>query len=69
MMGYGIMGWGWLYWIIICAVIVGLLAYVMTNRSVEGGRKNRSMEILKERFARGEIEQEEYEEKRHVLSH
>ncbi len=67
MMWHGTMGFGWvfwIFWILIAVVIIWLMAYVLkTNHPVEGSRENRALEILKERFARGEIDEEEYDRK------
>jgi putative membrane protein len=68
MMGYGIMGLGWLIGIIIIAGLVWFLVYAgKTKRSREPGSAGDALEILKQRFARGEIAQEEYEAKRRIL--
>lgn len=67
-MWYGTMGWGWIFWIVLVVAIVWLLAYVLKGqRSTEGGHEDRALEILKERLARGEINEEEYEKKRKIL--
>ena len=64
MMGYGSYGgiFMWLIWI----VIIGAIVYLMVNRSRTGGRSEgpateRPEDILKGRYARGEIDKEEYE--------
>lgn len=71
------MGWsgGWAYWpaawmifaplcmLIFLAVCVGVL-YLSARH---GRRDSRSLDILRERFARGEISQGEFEERRRVL--
>ena len=68
MMWYGTMVFGWILWIVIVAVIIWLLIYIIKmQRPTEHGRGDRSMEILKERFARGEIDQEEFEQRRKIL--
>lgn len=67
-MWYGTMGWGWIFWIVLVVAIVWLLAYVLKGqRSTEGSHGDRALEVLKERFARGEISEEEYEKKRKIL--
>jgi len=70
--GYG-MGFGWifmlLFWvilIIIAVVAVKALAFPSdSNRKKQSG--DRAIELLRERFARGEIGKEEFEEKRRTL--
>lgn len=70
--GYGWMGAGWifmvLFWVL---VIVGVLAIIRQlglggNQSRDTQRKT-PLEILQGRYARGEIEREEYEQKRSDL--
>ncbi len=62
---YGFMGiFMWLFWIL---VIVGLVFLV--KWLVQQGRKSESsaLEILKKRYARGEINKEEFEQKKKGL--
>jgi putative membrane protein len=68
--------WGWgmgfggifmiLFWVLI---IVGIAALAKWLFSMPGSRAagNRPLEILKERYARGEIPQEQYEKMRREL--
>ena len=57
----------WLFWILLIAVIVwALKATAFSSGKAEGTDKS-SLEILKARFARGEIDEEEYERKRKLL--
>lgn len=70
MMGYGYGWFGWifdvLFWILIVFGIVMLVRRL--NHSHHGWRDERSAtDILKERYARGEIDKKEYEEKRKDL--
>lgn len=66
--GYGMMGgWGILgliFWIIVLIGLVLLIKYLW-----EGGakREESALEILKKRYARGEISKEEFEEKKKDL--
>ena len=46
---------------------VGNWMMVFMMRGGRGGRSNYAPDILKERFARGEITKAEYEERRRVL--
>jgi putative membrane protein len=47
------------------ALCIGMIVFMM--RGGHGGRSNYALDILKERFARGEITKAEYEERRRVL--
>jgi len=64
-------GWGILWMIASWALIVALVVWLV--RSFSGGgpgrteRKPSPLDILDERFARGEISEEEYEERRRTL--
>jgi putative membrane protein len=72
---YG-MGWGW---IILIVLVVIVLAVLLVPRGGSSGSQpgggtaypqsssGRALEILKERYARGEISKEEYEEMRRDL--
>jgi putative membrane protein len=59
--------------LLLLAVIAGL-AFILVRRSPKGetrentsAQKNAGLDILKERFARGEIEATEFEERRRVI--
>ena len=58
----------WIFWI---AVIVGIIFLVkwivMQSRSGEQKREENTLEILKKRYARGEIDKEEFEQKKKDL--
>jgi len=61
---WGHMGFGWFIWLIILVVFVWLIVQIASrNRSGgEGGTRTETpLEILKRRYARGEISKEEYE--------
>jgi len=73
-MGPGMMGgWGmgWfggifmmIFWVLILVGLIFLIKWLIqsTNRAkLDAGNGNRAMEILKERYARGEIEKIEFE--------
>jgi putative membrane protein len=68
-------GWMWLmpiFWVVLLGLIIW--AIVAAVRSYEGSKRSDSskpdsaLETLKQRYARGEISKEEYEEKRKDLA-
>jgi len=67
---HGFMGGGfmWIFWIL---VIVGLVFFikwiVLQNKPGESRAIGNSLEILKSRYARGEIGKEEFEQKKKGL--
>lgn len=67
--GYGMMSggfWiiGFIFWILVIVGLVLLIKYLWEG----GGRKEESaLELLKKRYARGEISKEEFEEKKRDL--
>lgn len=69
-------GWGWMWlggllWLLVIAGIVALVAWLVVRASQSGGAATRSTDqarrILAERFARGEIDEEEYIRRRDLL--
>lgn len=67
--GYGIMGI--LLWVIIIVGGVFLVRYLMQSRGGGLGSKpdGSAREILEQRYARGEIDREEFEAKKRDLNH
>jgi putative membrane protein len=64
-MGFG--GFGWIFmvlsWIILIVLAVYLIKHLFTDRSkIESSSEDTAEEILKKRFAKGEISKSEYEE-------
>lgn len=75
MIGYGcgILGGGWFGMMFIPLILTGIAIYAIfkltSNGNVRSGREfNNSIDILNERFARGEISEEEYKQKKALLS-
>jgi putative membrane protein len=74
MMGYGGgWGWGWLYGALL---LIGLALLVVVavrllgsgvRREVPRDERGRALHLLDERYARGEIDTEEYQERRRAL--
>ena len=74
MMGSGMMGgfsWWWfmpifmiLFWGLVIWGIVALVRGLSGSRGSDSSRADSALEVLKKRYARGEINKEEYEEKK-----
>ena len=74
--GYG-MGWHWLGWIVMAffslipiLLVLAVVKYLMGDRrsnALDGESKPQALTVLEERYARGEINREEYLQKRDDL--
>ena len=58
----------WLFWIVLIVVVVWALKATAFSDRKDGETGKSPLEILQERFARGEIDEEEFERKRKLLS-
>jgi len=80
MMGYGMMGYGFLpfswtgfilmllFWALVIVIIVTAVKWIMASLNYEKYKSyNSAIDILKERYARGEINKEEFEDKKKDL--
>ncbi len=70
--GHGWMGFGWifmvLFWVLIIVGIIALLRWLgISGKDTRDESRKTPLEMLQERYARGEIEREEYEQKRRDL--
>ncbi len=74
MMGYGV---GWvmgiiniIFWVVVIIGVIYLIKW-LSSTSKQGGKEtkgeNTAFDILRERYAKGEINREEFEEKKKVL--
>jgi len=73
-MDFGLMSFGWfgwifmiLWWTLIIAGIAALIQWLINQSRGNGTREKSPLEILKERYARGEIDQKEFEERKKNL--
>ncbi len=57
----------WIFWILIIVVLVWFVAFVTRREDVGGRREKSALEILEERYARGEIDHDELDQKRKDL--
>lgn len=75
--GWGVAGWfGGIFmlvvWVLVIVGLIYLIKWLVQSTKAEPGKSGtadstRSLEILKERYARGEIEKTEFEEKKKDL--
>jgi putative membrane protein len=66
--GYGMMGGGWwilgfIFWLLVLIGIVLLIKYLWEHGGAKAEHES-ALEILKARYAKGEISKEEFEEKK-----
>ncbi|MGB3829390.1 MAG: SHOCT domain-containing protein [Ornithinimicrobium sp.] len=76
MMGAGGMGWMWVIWPVVMVGLVLVVVLLLRGRGsppnhnaggASGPGSSRARELLDERYARGEVSDEEYEDKRKNL--
>lgn len=72
MMGDGYMGWFggymWLFWIVLIVVFVLLIKGISSGGNTNNASQNESpLDILKKRYANGEIDEAEYKRRRKEL--
>jgi putative membrane protein len=64
--GWG-MGWWWIIGIIVIVAIVWVVVATMRSSSINQTSSKSPLDVLKERYARGEIGKEEFDEKKGTL--
>ena len=62
MVGSGGMFLGLIFWIIIIVGVYLLIKYLIEQNKVRSSEEKSAMDIAKERYAKGEITEEEFEE-------
>ena len=66
-MGFG-MGWGWIIGLILLALIVWLVVRTTSqNLGTKAEVRDSALDVLRKRYARGEIDKQEFEEKKSDL--
>ncbi len=61
-------GWIWVFWIAVLVGLVFLIKWIVQQSSGTKPRdKEDALEILKKRYAKGEIDKEEFEQKKKDL--
>ncbi|MBD3378804.1 SHOCT domain-containing protein [candidate division KSB1 bacterium] len=62
-MGWGGMWFGWVFWIIVIGLVVYAIVRATTGRQQTSQSSNETpLDILKKRYAKGEINKEQFEE-------
>ena len=61
-------GFMWIFWILIIAALLWFVVTATRNRESNSTRNKSALEILQERYARGEIDRDEFEQKKMDLS-
>ena len=64
--GYG-GGMMWIFWLLIIVALLGFVALATRRGGISPQNEKSALEILKERYAKGEIEREEFEQKQKDL--
>lgn len=61
-------GFMWIFWLLVIVVILVAVKALMAGNTQRGdSQKDSPLSILEKRYARGEIDREEYQEKRREL--
>jgi putative membrane protein len=65
---------GWLFMVLLPIVVVALVVWALSAsgrgfwaRGDQAGKERSALQLLEERFARGEIDREEFERRREIL--
>jgi putative membrane protein len=65
MNGWGMGGFGFIFWLLILAAIIAGVVWFVRSQPLAGSRRrSTSLEVLEERYAHGEINREEYLQKK-----
>jgi putative membrane protein len=65
--GYG-GGMMWVFWILIIVALVWFVTFATRRGGIPPGNEKSALEILKERYAKGEIDREDFEQKKKDLN-
>ena len=60
-------GFMWFFWLAVLVAVILLIRWLIQSKPGEQSQPENSLEILKKRYARGEIDKEEFEQKKRDL--
>jgi putative membrane protein len=68
--GFGSFGFGWFWMVLFWGLVIGLIVWLVVRLSKRDGSESKSnaLDIAKERYAKGEISKEEFEQIKKDLS-
>ncbi|MDZ7723009.1 MAG: SHOCT domain-containing protein [candidate division KSB1 bacterium] len=66
--GTGFMGWGWILGLVVLGLIIWAVVRSAQNSNTSPREPKSALDILKERYALGEIDKQEFEEKKRDLT-
>jgi putative membrane protein len=66
MLWNGMGGWMFFWWILVILLVFGMATFIFRQGRV--GENKSALDILKERYAKGEITKQEFEEKKRDIS-
>ncbi len=63
------MGWGWIIGLIVLVIVIWMIVRMVNQNNNRNQPDSKTpLDILKERYARGEISKQEFEEKKKSIS-
>lgn len=57
----------WIFWIVLILVIIWIVKMATSGVNTTADKQKSALDILQERYAKGEIDQKEFEQKKKVL--
>ena len=66
--GMGLMGWGWIAGLVVLGLIIWTVARSAQKSQQHTSTQKTALDILRERYAKGEIDKQEFENKKRDLT-
>lgn len=66
--GHGLgMGWGWIIGLVVLIAVIWVVVKTANQNNAPRGNQKSALDILRERYAQGEIDKHEFEERKKDL--